>query len=226
MDPLLVVGGGVERHPHAGDQVVHVGVEQVEVQVELAGEVLVEHRLAHAGAVRDLVHPRGVEPAGDEDVPSGREQLGAPGRPGQPRVALGHGRPVTRRDEPMRGVRSAEPTVLALAGRRRSSVVRSCLAGVPCPTRSVVDPGPGEPTRGSAVFLAPDDGPGASCPGDARDVTGEPPGQVAVRRELGASWFDDQCQDNPERGSDRNSRREFRRHRGWRAPGRSCGCPR
>ena len=53
------------------------GVEQREVEVELAGEVLVEHRLGDAGALGDVVHRGGVVALRDEDLQRGLEQLGA-----------------------------------------------------------------------------------------------------------------------------------------------------
>jgi hypothetical protein len=50
-------------------------VDKREVQLVLAGEVLVQHRLAHAGAVGDLVHRGGVITLGDEDLAGGAEKL-------------------------------------------------------------------------------------------------------------------------------------------------------
>ena len=52
-------------------------VEQGEVEVELAREVLVEHRLGDPGPVGDLVHGRRVVAGLDEDGLRGVEQLGA-----------------------------------------------------------------------------------------------------------------------------------------------------
>ena len=66
-------------------------VEQREVEVELAREVLVENRFRHPGPVGDLVHGRGVVAAGDEDGLGGLEQLGTALRARQPRAA-GRGR--------------------------------------------------------------------------------------------------------------------------------------
>ena len=54
----------------------HGLVEQREVEVELAGEVLVEHRLGDAGALGDVVHRGGVVALGDEHLEGGLEQLG------------------------------------------------------------------------------------------------------------------------------------------------------
>ena len=52
-------------------------VQQREVEVELAREVLVEHRLGDTGAFGDLVHGGGVVARADEDLLRGLEQLGA-----------------------------------------------------------------------------------------------------------------------------------------------------
>ena len=91
-DPLLVVVGRLQRRTAVVDDVVARGVEQGEVEVELAGEVLVEHGLGDAGAVGDVVHGGSVEALGDEDLEGRLEQLGAafgarqppaPGSPGQ-----------------------------------------------------------------------------------------------------------------------------------------------
>ena len=57
--------------------VVAGGVEQREVEVELAGEVLVEHRLGDPGPLGDVVHRGGVVALGDEHLEGGLEQLGA-----------------------------------------------------------------------------------------------------------------------------------------------------
>jgi len=85
--PLLVVGGGGQRPAGAGEQLGRVLLEQLEVEVPLAGEVLVQHGLADAGSLGDLVHRRGVVTLRDEDLPRGAEQLGPPGAAGQPCTA-------------------------------------------------------------------------------------------------------------------------------------------
>ena len=59
----------------AADQRVGARVEQREVEIELAGEVLVEHRLADPGPVGDLVHRGGVVALGDEHLLRGGQQL-------------------------------------------------------------------------------------------------------------------------------------------------------
>ena len=69
--PMTVVGG-TEQGP--GDPVHHrlgVGIEYGEVQVELAWKVLVENRFAYPGVYGDLVHPRRVVAAFDEDLAGG-----------------------------------------------------------------------------------------------------------------------------------------------------------
>lgn len=59
-------------------------VEQGEVELQLAGEVLVENGLADSRALRDVVHRRGVVALGDEDLLRGAQQLIASGTAGQP----------------------------------------------------------------------------------------------------------------------------------------------
>ena len=63
------------------------GVEQREVEVELAGEVLVEHRLGDPGPLGDVVHRGGVVALGDEHLERGLEQLGAALAARQPAAA-------------------------------------------------------------------------------------------------------------------------------------------
>ena len=89
-DPLLVVvvdGQGLadERRRARG-----VLVEQGEVEVELAGEVLVQNGLGDPGPLGDVVHGGRVVAGLDEDVLGRLEQLGAAGGPRQaawPRVS-------------------------------------------------------------------------------------------------------------------------------------------
>ncbi|GHI87550.1 hypothetical protein Sxan_49140 [Streptomyces xanthophaeus] len=50
-------------------------VQQRQVQVELAREVLVEHRLADPGALGDVVHRGSVVPLRDEDLLSRAQEL-------------------------------------------------------------------------------------------------------------------------------------------------------
>ena len=68
MDPDLVVGGGGHRLADGGDQPLGVHLEQGEVELELAGEVLVEHGLADARAFGDVIHCGGVVPLGYEHL--------------------------------------------------------------------------------------------------------------------------------------------------------------
>ena len=72
----VVVGRG-ERLATVVDDEVARGVEEGEVEVELAGEVLVEHRLRDARLVGDVLHRGLVVALGDEDAESRLEQLGA-----------------------------------------------------------------------------------------------------------------------------------------------------
>ena len=83
------------------------GVEQGQVELELAGEVLVEDRLADAGLGGDGVHGRGVVARRDEDLAGGVQQLAA---------ALGAAQPPPRR----RG-----------AGNGRSGRLRAAMAPEP-----------------------------------------------------------------------------------------------
>ena len=57
--PLLGIGVRAERIAHRLQQGVHALVEQGQVELELAGEMLVEHGLADAGAFGDLIHRGG-----------------------------------------------------------------------------------------------------------------------------------------------------------------------
>ena len=75
--PLAVVGGGAQRLPHAGHQVVDVALQHRQVQLELGREVLVQNGFADARPVGDLVHARRVVAAVDEDLAGGDEQLPA-----------------------------------------------------------------------------------------------------------------------------------------------------
>ena len=50
-------------------------VEEGQIEVELAREVLVEHGLADAGPLGDVVHRRGVVPLSDENFLGGSQQL-------------------------------------------------------------------------------------------------------------------------------------------------------
>ena len=75
-DALLVVVRGLQRVAAVVDDRVARGVEQREVEVELAGEVLVEHRLGDAGALGDVVHRGGVVALRDEHLERGLQQLG------------------------------------------------------------------------------------------------------------------------------------------------------
>ena len=71
----------------APTQCLGVGVEQREVELELAREVLVEHGLGDAGPLGDVVHRGGVVAVGDEHLLGRGEQLLAARRTGQPAAA-------------------------------------------------------------------------------------------------------------------------------------------
>ena len=74
---VLLSCGRRQRRAAVVDDRVAGGVEQREVEVELAGEVLVEHRLGDPGPLGDVVHRGGVVALGDEHLERGVEQLGA-----------------------------------------------------------------------------------------------------------------------------------------------------
>lgn len=76
-DTLLVVGGRPQGLPDPVDQDVDIVLENSTVQLEFAGEMLVEHRLADPGAVGDLVHTGGVVAPRDEHLAGRLEQLRA-----------------------------------------------------------------------------------------------------------------------------------------------------
>src|SRR5262249_31895064 len=82
-DPLPVFVRRAERHPDRFDQLLHALVEQREIEILLAREVLVEDGFADPGAIGDLVHRRRVVAAGDEDLPGCVKQLAAARQPGQ-----------------------------------------------------------------------------------------------------------------------------------------------
>ena len=78
VDPLLVVGGGRQRLPDGRLQVLDPCVEQGQVQLELAGEVLVEDGLADAGLRGDRVHRCRVVAGRHEHLAGGVQQLAPP----------------------------------------------------------------------------------------------------------------------------------------------------
>ena len=76
----------------AAIELVDAGVEEGQVEVELAGEVLVEDGLGDAGMLGDLIHRGGVVAGGGEDLEGGREDLLASLLAGQSRRARALGR--------------------------------------------------------------------------------------------------------------------------------------
>jgi hypothetical protein len=115
-DALLVVRGRGERHPDRGHHRLGVLLEQREVEVELAREVLVEHRLADAGPVGDVVHRGRVVALRDEDLLRRAQELAPPRRPGQPGAARAGVRRSRHEDLLRSGVARREPSRLAVAG--------------------------------------------------------------------------------------------------------------
>jgi hypothetical protein len=83
---LLVVSGRAERVAHGVHQLVHALVQQGQVQLELAGKVLVQHRFADAGPLGDLIHGGGVVPLRYEYLKRRVQKLPPPFVPGQPRA--------------------------------------------------------------------------------------------------------------------------------------------
>jgi hypothetical protein len=67
-DPLLGIRVGAQRPAHGLHQRAHALVEQGQVELELAGEMLVEHGLADARAFGDVIHRGGVVPLGHEHL--------------------------------------------------------------------------------------------------------------------------------------------------------------
>ena len=104
---LLVVLGRLQGPAGGRDDLVAGLVEQREVEVELAREVLVEHRLGDPGALGDVVHGGRVVALRDEDLERGAEQLGATSASRQP-----HSLAVGRRSGPrfLHGAHVAQPT--------------------------------------------------------------------------------------------------------------------
>ena len=99
-DPLLVVAGRGQRLAHERHELAGVLVQQGEVEVELAREVLVQNGFGHPGPLGDLVHGRGVVARPDEDLLGRLEQLGAAG-----------------------GTRQADATAAGVRGHRHVSVL-------------------------------------------------------------------------------------------------------
>src|SRR5690606_38535574 len=76
LDAQLVVVGGGQCPVEMIEQIVLRLVQQREVELQLAREVLIEHRFADAGPHRDLVHRGGMKALSHEDLTRGPQQLG------------------------------------------------------------------------------------------------------------------------------------------------------
>ena len=87
--PLPVVRRRQHRAANLSDYRVAVGVQQRQIELELAGKVLVQHRFRDAGALRDVVHRGRVVTVGDEDLLGRGEQLLAARGARQPRGTRG-----------------------------------------------------------------------------------------------------------------------------------------
>src|SRR4029077_13843179 len=84
-NPLAVLGGGGQRLAGDRGELLRALVPQRQEELELAGEVLVQHGLADAGPVGDVVHGRGVIALRNEHFLGSAEQLPSAGLPRQPR---------------------------------------------------------------------------------------------------------------------------------------------
>jgi len=99
---LLVVRRGLERGAQCVEKNGDAIVKKGDVQIEFAGEVLIEHGLADACALGDVVHGGGVIALRDEDFAGGTQDLGAAllaGESAQPRPVgrtriVGQGHPL------------------------------------------------------------------------------------------------------------------------------------
>jgi hypothetical protein len=80
--PAACCRGRLQGRADGVDQVVAVLVEQRQVELELAREVLVEHGLADPGALGDVVHRGGVVALRDEDLLRPRRAAGCGGPAG------------------------------------------------------------------------------------------------------------------------------------------------
>lgn len=61
-----------------GEQTGKLGVQEVQVELAFAGEVLIEHRLGDASRLGDVIHGRGVVTALGKNVVGHAEELGMP----------------------------------------------------------------------------------------------------------------------------------------------------
>ena len=129
----MVVRRAFQRGAHLGGELVGVLVEQREVELELAREVLVEHRLADAGALGDVVHRRRVVAVGDEDLPRRAEQLlaarGARQAGASCRVAAGRGHVCRKRTDSATGAARDIPHRTRSRGPDRAPVTSDRRSG-------------------------------------------------------------------------------------------------
>ena len=91
-ESLPVVGRGAQCLTHTGHQDVDMLLENGQIQVQLAREVLVENRFTDSGSIGDLVHAGGVETPVDEQIASRLEQLPPALITGHPATAGAFGR--------------------------------------------------------------------------------------------------------------------------------------
>ena len=110
-DPLLVVARRRHRAADLVDERVTVRVQQCQIELQLAGKVLVQHRLGDACPLRDVVHRRGVIALRDKDFLRGGEQLLAACRARQADRPAGSLRTARRRHRHLRISRVSELVV-------------------------------------------------------------------------------------------------------------------
>jgi len=84
---LLVFGGGRQGRPDQIQELAGVLVEQGQIEIQLAREVLVQNGFGDSGAVGDLIHRCGVVSGLDEHFLCSLEKLRPPCRARQPHAA-------------------------------------------------------------------------------------------------------------------------------------------
>ncbi len=89
VDPLLVVVGAVEGLEDEALEAVALALQEREVELELAGEVLVEDGLGDPRLVGDVLHRGGVVALAHEDGLGGLQELGSALRARQPLHPVG-----------------------------------------------------------------------------------------------------------------------------------------